>query len=223
VKCEAPLPGRVLACEREPDEADLAEQVADVEAPMPFDDFARPHAGRGEGLRDARRTADLSAASAVPRPGDGDGALAVPRLLARRYTPNMTAAADRSDLRRLGDVLAAEPDLLLAIVFGSLATGRAGFESDADVAVMAEGPLREKRRAALMRVIAEALGRPVDLLDLRVTGVPLLRSILLEGTTLLCRDQAARARLMSRMLADVEDFLPLRERLLRERRERWIG
>ncbi len=134
----------------------------------------------------------------------------------------MRASHDRSELRPLAEALEAEPDVLLAIAFGSLAQGRAGFESDADVAVMAERPLGPERRVELMRAIAAVTGRPVDLLDLRETGVPLLRTILLEGRTILCRDPAARVRLMSRMLAEVEDFLPLRERLLRERRQRWI-
>ena len=147
----------------------------------------------------------------------------VMRRWARGYTSSIKAAHDRADLGPLADALEAEPDLLLAIAFGSLAQGRAGFESDADVAVLAERPLGAERRAALMRAVAEATGRPVDLLDLRETGVPLLRSILREGTTLVCHDRGARDRLMSRMLADVEDFLPLRERLLRERRQRWIG
>ncbi len=135
----------------------------------------------------------------------------------------MEAVRDSNGLRTLTEALAAESDVLLAIAFGSLAQGSAGFESDADVAVLGERPLDSERRTALTRVVAEATGRPVDLLDLRVTGVPLLRTILREGTTLVCRDRAARDRLTSRMLADVEDFLPLRERLLRERRQRWIG
>ena len=135
----------------------------------------------------------------------------------------METAHDRTSVRAIAEALEAEPDVLLAIAFGSLSQGRAGFESDADIAVLAARPLGPERRAALTRVVAEVTGRPVDLLDLRETGVPLLRTILCEGTTLVCRDRAARERLLSRMLADVEDFLPLRERLLRERRQRWIG
>ena len=135
----------------------------------------------------------------------------------------MEPAPDRCGVRALADALEAETDVVLAIAFGSLVSGRAGFESDADVAVLADRPLGAERRAALTRVAAEATGRPVDLLDLRETGVPLLRTILREGKTLVCRDPVARDRLTSRMLADVEDFLPLRERLLRERRQRRIG
>lgn len=119
--------------------------------------------------------------------------------------------------------LAAESDIMLAIVFGSLATGRAHFESDVDIAVWsATGELGPERRAELIRSVALASGRSVDLLDLRVTGVPVLRTILVDGTVLFSRDSALMPRLTSRMLADVEDFLPLRARLLRERRDRWL-
>jgi len=120
-------------------------------------------------------------------------------------------------------VLAGEADVVLAIAFGSLAAGQAGTESDVDVGVLTEGPLDDRRRERLVRAIAQATGRPVDLVDLRSAGVPLLRTILTTGTVLLRRDATAHAQLVSRMLADVEDFLPLRERLLRERRQRWIG
>ena len=120
-------------------------------------------------------------------------------------------------------VLVDEADLVLAIAFGSLAVGRAGSESDVDVGVLTEDPLDDRRRERLVRAIAQATGRPVDLVDLRSAGVPLLRTILTTGTVLLRRDATAHAQLVSRMLADVEDFLPLRERLLRERRQRWIG
>jgi len=127
-------------------------------------------------------------------------------------------------LAALTTVLEPEPDVALAIAFGSLAQGRAGFESDVDVAVWsAAGVLPTERRIHLIRALAAASGRPVDLVDLRTIGVPLSRTILRGGTILVSRDPNLRGRLTSRMLADVEDFLPLRERILRDRRQRWIG
>jgi predicted nucleotidyltransferase len=98
----------------------------------------------------------------------------------------MEEAHDRTGLRSRTQALEGEPDVLLAIAFGSLAQGRAGFESDADVAVLAERSLGLERRMALTRLIAEASGRSVDLLDLRETGVPLLRTILREGGAAMC-------------------------------------
>ncbi len=135
----------------------------------------------------------------------------------------MIDAALDPTLERLTEALRQRPEVTLAIAFGSTSRGRATFESDVDVGVWTERPLDAEGREALIRSVASATGRPVDLLDLRTTGVPLLRTILREGRLLIRRDRAAYDRLVSRMLADVEDLLPLRERMLRERRARWIG
>lgn len=122
----------------------------------------------------------------------------------------------------LRDVLQHDPEVLLAYAFGSLANGRASQGSDADVAVLAARPLDMEHRRALIRSVAEVTGRPVDLVDLHEAGMPLLRIILTEGRELFCRDRREKDRIVAKMLADVEDFLPLRRRMLKERRERWI-
>lgn len=127
-----------------------------------------------------------------------------------------------SELRRVAETLSAEPGLLLAVAFGSASKGRARSDSDIDIAVLAQEPLSRERREQTIRRITEITGRPVDLVDLRSAGVPILRTILTEGRTLLCRDRSVRERLITTMLTDVEDFLPLRQRLLKERRDRWI-
>ena len=125
-------------------------------------------------------------------------------------------------LERLAAALAAERDVLHAVAFGSMERGEARFDSDVDVAVLADRPLTSERRTALMELVASVTGRAVDLVDLRAAGVPLLRSALREGRELVRKDEAAYGRLVARMVADAEDLLPLQQRLLKERRERWI-
>ena len=125
-------------------------------------------------------------------------------------------------LARLAVLLAEQPDIQLAIVFGSLTSGRLRADSDVDVAVLADEPLSQERKARLIELLAQTSARPVDLVDLRSAGVPIMRSALLGGRRLLCRDKAAYASLLSRMLSDSADFLPYRERLLRQRRDAWI-
>lgn len=120
-------------------------------------------------------------------------------------------------------VLAAREDIVLAYLFGSAADGRFTPDSDVDVAVWAARPLETQTRMELIRDLGRTTGRPVDLVDLSVTGVPLLQQVLTTGRELLCRDRAAKERLIIRMLNDVEDFLPLRRRALEERRARWLG
>lgn len=126
-------------------------------------------------------------------------------------------------LERLRAVMAAEGDVRVAVAFGSLVDGRSRFDSDVDVAVYTAPPLTSVRRAGLVERVAHATGRAVDLVDLRTAGVPLLRSVLRGGRVLVREDEAAYLRVLARMVADAEDFLPLQERLLEERRRRWIG
>jgi len=139
------------------------------------------------------------------------------------YSTRMQVQPIDPVLASLRDVLQDDPELLLAYAFGSLASGRASLDSDADVAVLGARPLNVERRRELIRSVAQVTGRPVDLVDLHDAGMPLLRIILTEGRELFCRDRREKDRIVAKMLADVEDFLPLRRRMLRERRERWIG
>lgn len=118
-------------------------------------------------------------------------------------------------------VLARHPRVGLAVLFGSLAEGRARPESDLDLAVQAANPLSAEEKMALIADLAVALGRPVDLVDLTQAGEPLLGQIL-KGRRLQGSDEA-HARLITRHLMETADFLPLRERILQERRTAWIG
>lgn len=134
----------------------------------------------------------------------------------------MPASPNDTVLASLRDVLRDDPEVLLAYAFGSLADGRVSPDSDADVAVLAAEPVETEHRRALIRSVAEVTGRPVDLVDLQEAGMPLLRIVLTEGRELFCRDRREKDRIVAKMLTEVEDFLPLRRRMLRERRQRWI-
>jgi predicted nucleotidyltransferase len=123
-----------------------------------------------------------------------------------------------AELRR---VLSRYPELRLAIVFGSCAAGNAGRTSDLDLAVLAVQPLDSATRAKLIGDLATAFDRPIDLVDLKTVGEPLLGEVF-KGRRILGQD-AVYAQLLTRHLLDVADFLPLRERILEERRRRWIG
>ncbi len=119
-------------------------------------------------------------------------------------------------------VLNRHPEIELAILFGSLATGTPRFDSDVDLAVSAGQPLTEAQRMALIAELAEATGRPVDLVDLMRAGEPLLGQILAKGRHIL-GNKGQYARLLSRHWFEQADFLPYRNRILAERRAAWIG
>ena len=110
----------------------------------------------------------------------------------------------------------------MVILFGSLATGTERVDSDLDLAVMAARPLTIIERMALISELAHKIGRPVDLVDLRTVGEPLLGQILKHGVRILGSD-TDYAKLIFKHLLDQEDFLPYRNRILAERRQAWIG
>ena len=120
-------------------------------------------------------------------------------------------------------LLAARSDLRLAILFGSRAEDRARPGSDIDLAVAAQRPLEAAEKTALIEAVAESSGLPVDLVDLRTAGEPLLGRILTKGRRLVVRDATLLAELYKRHLFDSADFLPYRQRILVERRKTWIG
>ena len=118
-------------------------------------------------------------------------------------------------------ILAQHPEIRLAILFGSLATGRGHHDSDVDLAIDAGQPLEIKAKIALMAQLAECTGRPVDLIDLQTVGEPLLGQILKHGKRLLGED-GLYAELIKRHVFDEADFMPYYRRILKERRSAWI-
>lgn len=113
------------------------------------------------------------------------------------------------------------PDVSLAYVFGSIATGTADGESDLDVAISAKQELTPERKAALISELARISGRPVDLVDLKHAGEPLLGEILRKGLRLK-GSHSQHVELVQRHIYNTEDFLPIVRRLLAERRLQWI-
>jgi len=125
------------------------------------------------------------------------------------------------ELQRLQAHLSQRDDVMLAIAFGSVASGQARFDSDLDLAIDLGRELTADDKLALISDLATLTGRPIDLVDLRTVGVPLLGQILAHGKRLV-GSNSSYAQLMSRNLFDTADFLPLRNRILKERRERWM-
>ena len=123
---------------------------------------------------------------------------------------------------RLTAVLSAQPDIVFATLFGSVAKGTARQDSDLDVAVFANAPLEPQRKQQLIRDLAAVTGRPVDLVELRDAG-PVVLTSALQGLRLVGRGGAANAALLSRAWTDTADFLPVRERILRQRRSAWTS
>ena len=126
---------------------------------------------------------------------------------------------ERQNLTRL---LRAYEGIGAAWVFGSVAAGTADAGSDLDVGVLGPSPLSSEEKYRLIDQLAQAVGRPVDLIDLQATRGPIVGRILQEGTRLFCDDTTLYADLLKQWWGDQADWMPYRRRILKERRERWI-
>lgn len=131
-------------------------------------------------------------------------------------------ALDLARRQAIAALLKVIPDIHLAIVFGSMASGTEGFESDIDLAVEAGRPLTVQEKMSVIEVVAQELGRPVDLVDLHRAGEPVLGQILKNGIRILGTSDE-HAKLIRRHVFDNTDFTPYRTRILTERRRAWIG
>lgn len=114
------------------------------------------------------------------------------------------------------------PEIKAAWLFGSVAKGTATEKSDIDIAIYTRQPLDTEKHIELVEELALLTGRAVDLIDLKRAGEPLLGEILKKGVQLF-GSQEIYAALIKQHIYDTADFLPYAERILAERREKWIN
>ena len=139
-----------------------------------------------------------------------------------KQTMDATARAIQPIDTQIATVLRRFPQICLAVLFGSMALGRQGQDSDLDIAVSAPQALTANERVAIISALAEQTGRSIDLIDLSAAPEPLLGQIVRHGRRILGGD-TLYGNLISRHLFEQADFMPYRSRLLAERRQAWIG
>ncbi len=120
---------------------------------------------------------------------------------------------------RLIRILRRRPEIRLAILFGSRATGGARPESDIDLALLGHEPLSKTTIVELIEAISGEFGCPVDIVDLYDVPQPITGEAF-KGVRLL-GDNRTYAELLTRHHIESADFLPLRQRTLRERLAAW--
>lgn len=127
---------------------------------------------------------------------------------------------DQSFLDQLTALLMQFPQIKLALLFGSQASGHVHPNSDIDLGILSEEPLSADFKLQLMQTVGAKFGSPIDIVDLYHVPEPITGQVL-EGIRLL-GDDTIRGNLLYRHLLNVADFLPLHQRILTERRNRWI-
>jgi predicted nucleotidyltransferase len=112
------------------------------------------------------------------------------------------------------DVVLAEPAIVAAYVFGSVARGTAGPLSDVDVALLIQE--RHQRHSICDRT-TDALCRRlhtsrVDVVLLTDATVPLRYRVVRDGRLLINRDPRVLERFIAQTVLEYLDFQPVRER-----------
>lgn len=107
----------------------------------------------------------------------------------------------------IGAVLARElARVQCAFLFGSSETRSFSEESDVDVAVLLPTPLDLSERLALTASLEMALGRDVDLVDLRGADAILAFQVLSLGRPIVMRDRKAYDAFVARTLSEYADL-----------------
>lgn len=109
------------------------------------------------------------------------------------------------DLENLLQRVREDPDVLAVMLFGSVARGEAGADSDVDVCLILYPQARDRAREVRLRYLDLA-----DL-DLKVfQSLPLYvrQRVLKEGQVLLCKDEDLLYEVAYRTVQAFEDFKP---------------
>jgi predicted nucleotidyltransferase len=111
----------------------------------------------------------------------------------------------------------------LAYLFGSQATGRAGAQSDYDVAVLFDANVSPDDRYRLTHQLTGLLDTDVDLVDLARAPIELVYNVIATGQILYEKERRTRVEFEARTLGLYFDQLPIlraeRRALLEETRE----
>ncbi len=125
-------------------------------------------------------------------------------------------------LAALREALDTEPAVSLAYLFGSYVRGDEGPASDIDVALWLTDDVDLLDLGTLGERLSAAMGRQVDVADLRSAPPLLCRQVVAEGELLLVRDPLFRFDFEMEAVRRYEDTKPLRalqQQLLRE----WVA
>ena len=109
------------------------------------------------------------------------------------------------------EALAADPRVLVAYLFGSLARGTASKNSDLDIAVLFAGPIDARLGGPLDQLrdaVERACGRRCDLVDARTAPADLIHRVLRDGELLIERDRSARIAFEVARRNEYFDLLP---------------
>jgi len=120
--------------------------------------------------------------------------------------------------------LTGHSEIEMAILFGSYSKGTENSHSDMDIAVQLSSAktITAQEKLNYLMELSKLLEIEIDLVDLNRVGQPLLSQIIKYGKRLVGSD-ARYVELTIKNINTTQDFMPYIERMLLERRNRWLS
>ncbi|SJM88957.1 putative DNA polymerase, beta domain protein region [Crenothrix polyspora] len=130
---------------------------------------------------------------------------------------------DTDKEKKLTTWLIEHTEVEMAILFGSYAKGTENNHSDIDLAIQLSSgkTIQAEQKLNYLTQLVKLLETDIDLIDLRKVGQPLLAQIIKYGEQLKGQ-QAHYIELAIKNINTTQDFMPYIERMMTERRKRWL-
>lgn len=121
------------------------------------------------------------------------------------------------------DFFSNKTDVLLVILYGSIAAGRETDKSDVDIAIAGKNLFKPEQIMELNLKLSELLGREVDIIDLNSTEGTILTQIITKGIIIKKQDTSLYASLIKKMLYFEEDMAANIRYILKYRQEKFLN
>ena len=141
--------------------------------------------------------------------------LALTEDIAAKIGATLVSMEPTAREERIRTALGPFPEVQVAYLFGSQATGKARADSDVDVAVSfaqgVDGARRGELTLDLLAALSKELGERVDLLDLGRASSAVGFRVIRDGRRVMSRDEVHRVRLEASIARRYDDERPYRE------------
>ena len=115
------------------------------------------------------------------------------------------------------------PEVTSVILYGSYAQGRQNPQSDIDLGIATKSGLTAELKIKIISELSLIFHKTIDIVDIQNIHVPLLQEILTKGTWLLLDSNSVKEKLIQRMIYEVADLQPMREKIQTEKIKRFTA
>jgi len=124
---------------------------------------------------------------------------------------------------KIEEILNDYPEITIAILFGSTATGQAKKESDIDIAIATENALGVQKMVDIQLALSHILQKEVDLLDIHTLNGIILREIFKNGRIIIKKDTSLYPKLLRKLWYQHEDMLPNIRHIIKTQAKRFAN